>query len=338
MDRISFAAALLRIAVAAWLLASAPASAGEARRESGFGANPGNLRMYAYRPPGLRPGAPLVVVLHGCRQQAVSFARDAGWIALADRIGAALLMPEQVGLPPYLHDVPMLPLAVQWMGANNQRACFNWFYPEDATRDRGEARSIRSMIEHMVSRDGIDPERIFIAGLSAGGAMTAAMLGAYPELFAGGAVVAGIPAGCANFITEAESCMLGQDRRPAEWQRTLRRPDRPDGRKPRLSIWQGLDDQTVRPAAAVELVEQWTAYHGLSATLDLTAGEPGPRRRRYGDAGGVAPVESVLLPGFPHAFPIAADPSGRCGQASAYVRPAGICAAEEIARFWGLVP
>jgi poly(hydroxyalkanoate) depolymerase family esterase len=338
MDRISFAAALLRIAVAAWLLASAPASAGEARRESGFGANPGNLRMYAYRPPGLRAGAALVVVLHGCRQEAVPFARDAGWIALADRIGAALLLPEQVGLPPHLHDVPMLPMAARWMGANNQRACFNWFEPENTTRDRGEARSIRSMIDHMVARDRLDPERVFVAGLSAGGGMAAAMLAAYPELFAGGAVVAGIPAGCAALITEARPCMRGRDRSPAEWQRALRPPDRPDGRKPRVSIWHGLDDETVRPAAAVELVEQWTAYHGLSATLDLDAGGPGPRRQRHGEAGGVAPVESVLLPGFPHAFPIAADPSGRCGQASAYVRPAGICAAEEIARFWGIVP
>jgi len=126
------------------------ADAAEPREERGFGSNPGNLRMFSYVPANLPAGAPLIVVLHGCKQRAVRFARDAGWLALADRSRVALLLPEQKGLPSFLHDVFLLPAVVALGGANNQNACFNWFEPDDTSRDRGEALSIRQMIDAMV--------------------------------------------------------------------------------------------------------------------------------------------------------------------------------------------
>ena len=92
-------------------------------------------------------------------------------------------------------------------GANNQNACFNWFQPDDAARDRGEALSIAQMIDAMISKHPVDQSRVYIAGLSAGGAMTAAMLAAYPERFAGGAIVAGVPFGCADTVIRAFDCM-----------------------------------------------------------------------------------------------------------------------------------
>src|ERR1044072_2868497 len=75
--------------------ALAGANAAEPREETGFGSNPGNLRMFSYVPPDLKPAAPLIVGLHGCKQKAATFARDAGWLALADRSQLALLLPEQ---------------------------------------------------------------------------------------------------------------------------------------------------------------------------------------------------------------------------------------------------
>ena len=87
----------------------AGANAAEPREETRFGSNPGNLRMFSYVPADLAPGAPLIVVLHGCKQKAVTFARDAGWLALADRSRLALVLPEQKGLPSYLHDVYVSP-------------------------------------------------------------------------------------------------------------------------------------------------------------------------------------------------------------------------------------
>jgi poly(hydroxyalkanoate) depolymerase family esterase len=214
---VSLSVALLMIS------ALAGANAAQPREETGFGSNPGNLRMFSYVPADLAPGAPLIVVLHGCKQKAVTFARDAGWLALADRSRLALVLPEQKGLPSYLHDVYVLPGVVALWGANNQNACFNWFEPDDTARDRGEALSIRQMIDAVVERHSVDRSRVYVAGFSAGGAMTAAMVAAYPERFAGGAIIAGVPYGCADTVSKALQCMnRGMDRAPAEWRRHVR--------------------------------------------------------------------------------------------------------------------
>src|SRR5882757_2300932 len=141
-----------------------------------FGSNPGALRMFSYRPSNVSAGSALVVVLHGCTQTAGGYDLGAGWSTLADRFGFTLLLPEQ-------------------QRSNNPNGCFNWFQPADIKRGHGEALSIRQMVEKMVSDFQIDPTRVFITGLSAGGAMTSVMLATYPDVFAGGAVVAGLPYG-----------------------------------------------------------------------------------------------------------------------------------------------
>jgi hypothetical protein len=76
---------------------------------------------------------------YGCKERAPTFARDAGWIAVADSSKFALLLPEQKGLPSYFHDVYIFSMDRGVVGANNQNACFNWFEPTDTARDRGEA-------------------------------------------------------------------------------------------------------------------------------------------------------------------------------------------------------
>src|ERR671916_1041135 len=149
------------------------------REVTGFGSNPGQLRMLTYIPDNLPASSPLVVVLHGCTQTAAGYDHGAGWSTLADRYGFAVLFPEQ-------------------QRGNNPKLCFNWFQGEDIQRDGGEPLSIRQMVERMVRDHGIDRSHVFVTGLSAGGAMTAVMLATYPELFAGGAIVAGVPYGCAS--------------------------------------------------------------------------------------------------------------------------------------------
>ena len=160
------------------------------------GSNPGNLRMFAHVPDDLADNAALVVVLHGCTQTAPGYDYGAGWSTLADRYGFAVLVPEQ-------------------QRSNNPNGCFNWFLPEDTQRGRGEAASIRQMVETMVREKGIDPRRVFITGLSAGGAMTSVMLACYPEVFAGGAIVAGLPYGAASNVQQAFESMLQCPSRPA---------------------------------------------------------------------------------------------------------------------------
>ena len=105
-----------------------------------FGDNPGDLRMFSFVPADLPKSSGLVVVLHGCTQSATGYDIGAGWSALAERYGFALLMPEQ-------------------KLSNNANGCFNWFLPEDTVRDSGEACSIRQMIEQMTRTAGIDRRR-----------------------------------------------------------------------------------------------------------------------------------------------------------------------------------
>ena len=164
---------------------------------SEFGANPGALAARFHVPADLPAGAPLVVVLHGCTQTAEAYDHSAGWSRLADRNGFALLYPEQQRL-------------------NNPNLCFNWFSPDDTARGGGEAASIRALIAQTVEACQIDPDRVFITGLSAGGAMTSVMLAAYPEVFAGGAIIAGLPYGAAGTMPEARNTSASWKKR-ARW-------------------------------------------------------------------------------------------------------------------------
>ena len=318
------------------IAALAGVNAAEPREETGFGSNPGNLRMFSYVPGGVRPSAPLIVVLHGCKQRAGTFARDAGWLALADSAELALLMPEQKGPPSFLHDSYVFSWSISMFGANNQNACFNWFEPEDTKRDSGEALSIRQMIDAMVERYAVDPTRVYIVGLSAGGAMAAVMLVSYPERFAGGAIVAGVPYGCANTVLEALQCMNpGRDLTPADWRARVLRATGGEKPVPRVSIWHGTADTRVLPRNQQELVDQWTALHGIPQTSVRSERSGRITRKIYADGAAVPRVESVSVEDHGHAFPI--DGGSTCGQPGDFVVSAGVCAAREIAHFWGLI-
>ena len=194
-----------------------------------FGSNPGNLRMHVHAPKNLRPGSPLVVALHGCTQTVAAYDYGSGWSTLADRHGFAVLMPQQ-------------------QTSNNPNSCFNWFSTVDTGRDHGEAHSIRQMIERTVRDHGIDRARVHIVGLSAGGAMTAAMLAAYPDLFAGGAVIAGLPYGSATTVQAAlEAMAQAHERAPETWGGLVRSASSHRGPWPKLSVWHGSADRIVNP-------------------------------------------------------------------------------------------
>ena len=314
------------------------ANAAELREETAFGSNPGNLRMFSYAPAGVKTPAPLVVVLHGCKQKAATFARDAGWLDLAESTKTMLLLPEQKGLNPYWYGVAWAAPWVSLLGANNQNACFNWFEPGDTVRDRGEALSIAQMIDAMLTKYPVDKSRIYIAGLSAGGAMTGAMLAAYPERFAGAAIVAGVPYGCADTVVRAMHCMKpGVDRKPAEWRKALGGTSVSPTRYPPVSIWHGDADERVVPRNRIELVEQWTAAHGLTgAASKISPHDEKLTRETYTDTSGTPKVESVVVKSLGHAFPIRADGVSPCGQPGDFVVDVQVCGVAEIARFWGL--
>lgn len=266
------------------LLLPAPAQAATIRPVTGFGSNPGALQMFEYVPDGLPSGRPAVVVLHGCTQDAAGYARGSGWIGLADSLQFKLVLPQQVS-------------------ANNFNKCFNWFQSGDIKRGSGEAESIAQM-----ARFAAD-SRTYVTGLSAGGGMTAVMLSAYPELFTGGGIVAGLPYGCAASMIDAYSCMNpGKDLTPKQWGDKVRAASTFSGSRATVSIWHGTADYTVAPANMRELSEQWT------------------------DVG--AAVDTHAVSGMGHGQPIA--PGSGCGEAGPYLLDVGVCAAGELATKWRL--
>jgi poly(hydroxyalkanoate) depolymerase family esterase len=286
---------------------------------TGFGSNPGDLRMFVFAPSDLPTTPALVVVLHGCTQNAVGYDFGAGWSALAERYGFALLMPEQ-------------------KSSNNANGCFNWFQPQDITRDSGEAYSIRQMIER-VSRDiGIDRRRIFITGLSAGGAMTSVMLATYPEIFAGGATIAGLPYGIATNVQEALRGMFQSPSRAAgELGDLVRRASKHKGRWPKLSVWHGSADRTVNPSNADEIVKQWLDVHQLPATPMSEATVDGYPRQIWWNADGETVIESYTITNMSHGTPLGvAANDERYGAEGAFLIEAGISSSYHIAKFFGL--
>ena len=143
--------------------------------------------------------------------------------------------------------------------SNNPNGCFNWFQPEHSRRNQGEPLSIRQMIEKSVVDHGVDRRQVFITGLSAGGAMASNMLACYPEVFAGGAIIAGLPYGAAATVQQAFETMFQSPSRSArEWGDLVRKASPHRGPWPRVSIWHGNADKTVIPSNALEILKQWT--------------------------------------------------------------------------------
>jgi poly(hydroxyalkanoate) depolymerase family esterase len=286
---------------------------------SDFGDNPGGLRMFTFLPPA-RPKRPaLVVVLHGCGQDARGYDHGAGWSTLARRYGFALLMPQQQEI-------------------NNANTCFNWFNRDDIARDQGEAASIKRMIDKMVYDHHIHRRRIYITGLSAGGAMTTVMLATYPELFAAGAVIAGLPFGIAGNVREALNGMMISPSRPSrELGDLVRNASRHRGPWPRLSVWHGSADRTVHPGNADEIVKQWLDLHGLPEAPMSEAKVDGHPRQVWWNAEGETVVESYTIAGMAHGTPLGlADNDERYGAEGAFQIEAGISSSYHIARFFGL--
>jgi len=282
-----------------------------------FGSNPGALRMFKYVPASPEPA--LVVVLHSCTQTAGQYDLGAGWSTLADRYGFVLLLPQQ-------------------QAANNPNLCFNWFLPDDMERHKGEALSIHQMIERMIRDHGIDRGRVFVTGLSAGGAMTAVMLAAYPEMFAAGAVIAGLPYGTARNVNEAfESMFQVRPRAAPAWGDLVRAASPHRGPWPRLSVWHGSADPVVKPQNADEIVKQWTDVHGLDEVPTQTEIVDGYPRQVWRDGAGDAIIESYTISSMAHGTPLATGGADEhCGIPGAFLLEVGISSSYHIAKFWGL--
>ncbi|MBB4063971.1 extracellular catalytic domain type 1 short-chain-length polyhydroxyalkanoate depolymerase [Gellertiella hungarica] len=292
---------------------------GSLREIPRFGTNPGQLKAWLYLPSDLPSGAPLVVALHGCGQTAEDFARGTGWNRLADRHGFAVLYPEQ-------------------QRRNNGGRCFNWFQPEDFAAAGGEVDSIRQMILHVVECQGLDGQRVFIMGLSAGAAMAHAMLATHPDLFCGGGIVAGLPYGVTRTMGDALQLMRGRNLpRPQVLADAMPAAPANRHRWPRITVWQGGADRTVRAVNAEMVLSQWRGAMGLSAGGE-TSRIRGARRTLFKGAGKNGPLlESVTLDALGHGLPLAAGASAPLGVAGQFFLDCDLSAVARMALFWGLI-
>ncbi|MCO6052289.1 PHB depolymerase family esterase [Mesorhizobium sp. RP14(2022)] len=282
------------------------------------GQNPGNLKASAYIPQNLERGTPLVVVLHGCTQSAAAYDHGSGWSALADRTGFALLFPEQ-------------------QRSNNANLCFNWFEPEDTRRGAGEVRSIAEMIDAFATEYGIDRSRVFITGLSAGGAMTSAVLATYPELFAGGAIIAGLPFGVADSIPQAFDRMRGHGGPTADTLADiLRQASTHPGPWPILSVWHGDADQTVAASNMDNIVAQWRGLHGAGTLPALSETVDSYSHRVWRDSKGRDAIETYAIAGMGHGTPLGTAGVDGYGSSGPFMLDVGISSTLRIAQFWGI--
>lgn len=264
-----------------------------------------------YVPPGSAgQSLPLVVMLHGCTQDPADFAAGTGMNALAREQSFFVLYPAQA------------------QDANPSR-CWNWFKHNHQARERGEAALIATMTQAVIHARGIDRSRVYIAGLSAGGAMAAAVAAVYPELFAAVGVHSGLPPGLARSLPQALAAMRGG---PAS-----ARGLAPAGHLPVASIvFHGDRDQTVHPsngdgvvAAVLHSALREDASSAGGPVVEQGVSEGGMRYTRsiYGAGAGAAVAEHWVVHGGGHAW------SGGQSEGS-YTDPRGPDASREMLRFF----
>lgn len=318
-------------------VASVPCMSAQGGERRTLDEAPDGIAATLYVPRELAATPALVVALHGCGQRAADFDDETGWTTVADAGHFLLLLPEQSVL-------------------NNPVRCFNWMLPQDRERGRGEPQAIVTLIDAVRREYPVDGERVFVTGLSAGGAMAAVLLATYPERFAGGGIIAGLPYRCVTTDTvlasiQAATLCMSQGNRlvhdAAEWGRRVRAASDHSGpRWPRVSVWYGSADTVVNPINAIDLMEQWTAVRGADQTPDRTQQTARYVHQTYDDAAGRPVVELWEVKGLGHAVPI--DEAAGCGVdrvgwwlrwwwGDDYVEDAGVCASRRIARFWGLL-
>jgi poly(hydroxyalkanoate) depolymerase family esterase len=277
---------------------TAPALPGETSTHVHHGA--AGARPYALHVPATGTGPrPLVVMLHGGTQDAAAFAAATRMSELAERHAFLVAYPEQV------------------TSANAMRY-WNWFQPDDQQRGAGEPAILAGIVAEIAGAHDVDRDRVFVAGLSAGGAMAAVLGATYPDVFAAVGVHSGLPYGCAHDVASGFAAMREAPRA------------RPLDRAVPVIVFHGDADETVAPGNATRVVEQFVRGSAAGDTL-VERGPGRPATRTVVRRDGAAVAERWTVHGSGHAW------SGGVAGGS-YTDPAGPDASAEMVRFFAEHP
>ena len=277
--------------------------AGRGRFISGTHHGPAGTRRYElFIPPG-HDGSPLplIVMLHGCTQTPIDFATGTRMNEVAAERGCFVVYPEQPR-------------------SANASQCWNWFSASDQRRDAGEPGIIAGLVRELMASHAIDPSRVFVAGLSAGGAMAVILGRTHPELFAAVGVHSGLPFGAAHDLPSAFAAMRGAAGGHVS-QSVSPMP---------TIVFHGDRDSTVHPANGEKVAMQAAGPCTCDVVHDAGGEETGARtysRKVFTDADGRVVVESWLIHGAAHKWS-GGDPRG------SHTDAAGPDASREMVRFF----
>jgi acetylxylan esterase len=285
------AAALLPVVAGVVLLGAQPASAATLTQVTGFGNNPSNLNMYVYVPNNVSARPALLVAVHYCTGTASAlfsgYFHD--YVTAADQFGYIIVFPE----------------------ATRSGQCFDVYSPQALQRGGGsDPVGILSMVNYAKQRYNVDPNRVFVSGVSSGAMMTDVLAAEYPDVFKAGAAFMGVPAGCfatTDGSTWNSQCANGQiTKTPQQWG-ALAHSMNPGyaGPYPRMQLWHGTADPTLNYVNFGEEIKQWTNLSGVSQSPVVTdSPQSGWTRTRYGNSSGMAPVEGISVAGAGHQLPM----------------------------------
>jgi len=245
---------------------------------------------------------PLIVMLHGCKQDPDDFAAGTGMNAIAEQNNCFVVYPAQAR-------------------AANGSNCWNWFKASDQQRDRGEPCIIADITRDVIRKYHIDPTRVYVAGLSAGGAMAAIMGATYPELYAAVGIHSGLPVGAAHDLPSAFAAMKNGTAKAGS--RSARTQPIP------VIVFYGDRDVTVHPENGEQALAQCIEPNQHDVTVEegrVPHGHAYTRTVRH-DRDGRAIAEQWVVHGAGHAW------SGGSRDGS-YTDPKGPDAAREMMRFF----
>ncbi|MBU8544203.1 MULTISPECIES: extracellular catalytic domain type 1 short-chain-length polyhydroxyalkanoate depolymerase [Roseomonadaceae] len=284
--------------------AAEPLADGAQFLDRSFSNEAGSRAYKLYIPSSYRDAAmPLVVMLHGCTQSPDDFAAGTRMNALAEEQGCLVVYPGQP------------------KSANPQK-CWNWFSPGDQQRDQGEPALIAGITRLVMKEHAVDPRRVYVAGLSAGGAAAAIMAQAYPDLYAAAGVHSGLACGAARDVSSALAAMRqGAATTPA--------PGDESGRVVPTIVFHADQDRTVHPINGDQVIAQFAGVAGLSTEAQRGQVPDGHAYSRtiHADAEGRSVLEQWVVHGGGHAW------SGGSA-AGSYTDPRGPDASREMLRFF----